>query len=302
MFIPVEVAAADPASLAPFWPRALLPDLRLLTGDRAVLGATSAALRHLGAGGALTFSLAPSALSPVRVHVSAVVPDAAVGAAEVFVSPRLAATLGVLRPRYLLVDPARGVSARVVERRIRDAAPAGVPLQLRVRGETPFLRQGDAVLAPAMVKKLFGEFASTLPTLAGWFTAQSDWVQRHIVMARVPILGHVRCNHLIIRQLRAALVEIRARGLAKLIDAGDYGGCFAPRLITGGDRVSGPGHHAWGIAIDINVSRNPFGGRPTQDPRIVAIFRRWGFTWGGRWIVPDGMHFEATRIVPAPGG
>jgi hypothetical protein len=24
----------------------------------------------------------------------------------------------------------------------------------------------------------------------------------------------------------------------------------------------------------------------------VEIFDRWGFTWGGSWLVPDGMHFE----------
>jgi hypothetical protein len=55
---------------------------------------------------------------------------------------------------------------------------------------------------------------------------------------------------------------------------------------------AGISHHAWGVAVDINVSRNPFGGTPHQDPRIVEIFERWGFTWGGQWLVPDGMHFE----------
>jgi hypothetical protein len=29
-----------------------------------------------------------------------------------------------------------------------------------------------------------------------------------------------------------------------------------------------------------------------MDPRIVDIFRRWGFAWGGTWVRPDGMHFE----------
>ena len=149
-----------------------------------------------------------------------------------------------------------------------------------------------------MVKQLFGEFAAA-PTAnsGGWFTMDPRWVRRNIISVGVPILGRVTCNRRIVPQLRAALEEVGARGLARLIDPGDYGGCYTPRLLSTADPGAGPGHHAWGIAIDINVSKNPFGGRATQDPRIVAIFRRWGFTWGGGWLVPDGMHFEAKRIV-----
>ena len=29
--------------------------------------------------------------------------------------------------------------------------------------------------------------------------------------------------------------------------------------------------HSWGIAVDINVDVNPLGGKPHQDPRLVAI-------------------------------
>jgi D-alanyl-D-alanine carboxypeptidase len=29
------------------------------------------------------------------------------------------------------------------------------------------------------------------------------------------------------------------------------------------------------------------------------VFERWGFTWGGRWLVPDGMHFEFLRFPQA---
>jgi D-alanyl-D-alanine carboxypeptidase len=32
----------------------------------------------------------------------------------------------------------------------------------------------------------------------------------------------------------------------------------------------------------------------------VAIFERWGFTWGGRWLVLDGMHFELLSQRPPP--
>ncbi|MGH2687360.1 MAG: M15 family metallopeptidase [Actinomycetota bacterium] len=30
------------------------------------------------------------------------------------------------------------------------------------------------------------------------------------------------------------------------------------------------------------------------------MFERWGFEWGGRWLVPDPMHFELTPPVAPP--
>ena len=81
MFVPVEVAAADPAALAPFWPPALQPALAALGRGEAVLGTTSAGIRRLGPGGELIFSRASRLMFPLRVRVGAVVPDAAVGAA-----------------------------------------------------------------------------------------------------------------------------------------------------------------------------------------------------------------------------
>jgi hypothetical protein len=302
MFIPVEVAAADPVALRPFWPPALRPGLATLARGQALLGSTSAGIRRLGRGGVLVFSHAPAGGTRSRVDVGGVVPDAAVGAAEVFVAPAVARSLGVTRARYLLVDPVADAGPATIERAIRHVAPPGLGLRLRRRGQTPFLRQGDAVLAPVMVKRLFGEFdADPTANAGGWFTMDPAWVRRDVATASVPILGRVTCNRRIVPQLRAALRQVRSTGLSRLIDPGDYGGCYTPRLLSAADPSAGPGHHAWGIAIDLDVSRNPFGGTPTQDPRVVAIFRRWGFTWGGRWLVPDGMHFEAVRIVPVPG-
>jgi hypothetical protein len=34
-----------------------------------------------------------------------------------------------------------------------------------------------------------------------------------------------------------------------------------------------------------------------MDPRVVAIFEKWGFRWGGRWTKPDGMHFELAAVL-----
>lgn len=68
------------------------------------------------------------------------------------------------------------------------------------------------------------------------------------------------------------------------------------RSKTGGGGLS---THSWGIALDINPSRNPYQlgnwGPPQTDipPVIVDIFKKYGFAWGGDWAgQTDAMHFE----------
>jgi hypothetical protein len=46
------------------------------------------------------------------------------------------------------------------------------------------------------------------------------------------------------------------------------------------------------VAVDLNFGDNPTGLASVQDPRLVAIFARWGFTEGSGWLVPDAGHFE----------
>jgi hypothetical protein len=100
----------------------------------------------------------------------------------------------------------------------------------------------------------------------------------------------VTCHRALIAPLRRALARLQRRNLARLVDRGDYAGCYAPRRIPGSGSLS---LHAWGLAVDLNASTNPQGAEPRQDPRLVRAFEREGFTWGGRWpTAPDGMHFE----------
>ena len=43
---------------------------------------------------------------------------------------------------------------------------------------------------------------------------------------------------------------------------------------------------------------NQRGTRGDMDPRVVAIFERWGFRWGGTFhTVPDPMHFELAVLM-----
>ncbi|MFL5797973.1 MAG: M15 family metallopeptidase [Actinomycetota bacterium] len=286
--IPIEVAAAPLADYAPFLPpqdRALLP---ALAGGAGALGATSAELRRFGAGGTLRFGRR-------SVRIAGVVPDSAIGAHELFVSNRTAAVLGLRTERYLLIDPRPGVAEARMRAILRGLLPPGTLLQVRGPGETPFFRQGDAVLPPVRLKQLFGEFAAR-PMPNGWFRMDPAWTRVHVVRARVPILGVVRCNRAVVAQLRGALAQLRDAGLGGLIHPSEYGGCFAPRFANR-DPAEGVSHHSWGVAIDLNVAENLRGRVPTMDPRVVAAFERWGFTWGGRWIIPDGMHFEFARFA-----
>jgi hypothetical protein len=44
------------------------------------------------------------------------------------------------------------------------------------------------------------------------------------------------------------------------------------------------------LAAHIAAKAVPILGSVTCNRRMIPM--RWGFTWGGHWLVPDGMHFE----------
>jgi hypothetical protein len=130
----------------------------------------------------------------------------------------------------------------------------------------------------------------------GLFNIDPDWIDRNIEKTTVPVLGEVMCHRLIIPQLRAALEEIVELELDDLLDPDDYGGCWVPRHI-GFDETRPLSMHAWGVAFDVNVHTNLYGDPPLLDERIVEVFDRHGFDWGGDWRTPDGMHFELREFT-----
>jgi hypothetical protein len=284
--VPLEVAAVDPVDYTRFLPPADRGVLVELERGRGVLGESSAELRRIGPGGVLR-------VGGVDVEIAAVLPDELVGAHELLVSRKLGARLGVATDRYALLQPKAEPRKRPLVRQIRSILPPGTLLQVRLPGETPYFRHGDAVLPPVRIKLLFGEFAARpAPGRPGWLDLDPAWEGQHIATRRVPLLGRVTCNVALFPQIRGAIRELIAEGLAGTIDT--FSGCFARRYINR-DPGAGISHHSWGIALDINVPRNPFGAPPNQDPRMVEIFERWGFIWGGRFVRPDGMHFEYRR-------
>ena len=131
---------------------------------------------------------------------------------------------------------------------------------------------------------------------SGFIEPDPAWVAASIASGEVPVLGRVTCHRLVFPQLAAALAEIQQEGLASRIHRGDYGGCYVPRFIDRDPR-RGLSMHAFGLALDLNVSENYLGTRGHMDPRVVAIFEKWGFGWGGRWSRPDPMHFELARVI-----
>jgi hypothetical protein len=79
------------------------------------------------------------------------------------------------------------------------------------------------------------------------------------------------------------------------------GGTFNWRNIAGTSRLS---VHSFGAAIDLNTKYANYwrwaNGKPGNVPRyenqypmkLIAIFEKHGFIWGGRWYHYDTMHFE----------
>jgi hypothetical protein len=134
----------------------------------------------------------------------------------------------------------------------------------------------------------------------GWVRPDAAWVEANIAQAEVPILGEVTCHRVMIPQLAAALGEIESEGLSSLIRPESYAGCYAPRFIDRNPDLP-LSNHAFGLAIDLNSDTNQLGTEGDMDPRVVAIFERWGFEWGGHWERPDPMHFELARLLEPPG-
>jgi hypothetical protein len=285
--VPVEVAAVDVAEYRAFLPPAERAALAGLADGGALLGRTGAELRRVGPGATLTFG-------GMTLRVRGILEDELIGAHEVLVSRSTGQRLGIIRSRYLLVAPRSPAPRRRVEAGLRGALPPGTRLRVRAPGETPVFRHGDAVLPPLALKETFGEFAAA-PIEGGFLRVEDRWEERNIRTAHVPRLGTVRCHRRIIPLLRGALQELANRGLAGLVDPGQYGGCYSPRFANR-NPTAGLSHHAWGVAVDINVAQNLLGAEPRMDRRVVEVFERWGFTWGGRWLVPDGMHFEFMRF------
>src|SRR5207237_8973918 len=126
--------------------------------------------------------------------------------------------------RYLLV--ATTGEPVGVEKLTQSLVAGGTPVRFRTAGETPFLRDGDAVLPQALIKDRFGEFAyRDLPGRD--IEIDPVWSASHLVTQDVPILGRITCHRAVIGAVRAALADLVKSNLAALVAPGTSAGCFA---------------------------------------------------------------------------
>jgi hypothetical protein len=278
MAIPLDVIAIDPVTYPAVVPDADQQAFRGLLPGEALLGSSSAQLRGLEAGGQLVLQ------DGTTLRVAGVVDDSLVGAAEVVVRTGTGAPVGTDRERYVLFTT--NTDRAVVEAAVRAAAP-DVAMRVRAPGETPFLRSSDAVLPQVLIKQVFGEFAYDPTSGRREFRQEPGWAAEHVVSARVPLLGQIRCHRSLLPALRGAMEELAENNLGGLV--GSFDGCYNPRLVAVGGSIS---RHAWGAAVDLNFSRNPTGASSAQDARLVEVMERWGFVSGDDWLVPDSGHFE----------
>jgi D-alanyl-D-alanine carboxypeptidase len=281
MIIPFETAYVNPADYAEFVSPPDRDKVRSLGAGETLIPRTSEELRGAGTGMSLR-------LRSGDLTVAGVVDDVTTGGYEALSAGRAPRQWNAV-DRFVLIGLDRKSKTNLVERKLRSLLQPGQPLRLRPSGVNPFLRYGDAVLPQLIIKANFGEFSVRPVPGEQFFEIEESWRRRNVRTATVPVVGEVTCHRSLIPQVRAAMKEVVARDLAYTIQPEQYAGCYAPRFVNNGHRLS---HHTWGIALDFNASENPTGIRPNLDRRLVEVMRGHGFTWGGDWLVPDGMHFE----------
>jgi hypothetical protein len=177
------------------------------------------------------------------------------------------------------------------------------PLVLDVRKAVAKDARVDMLRPPAQRMSFFdvGDARRRLGSLTyqvtpdGQVIVDPKWVAENIVTQSVPIIGRMTCHKAMFPQMIKAFSEIEAAGLADKIHPDQYEGCYWPKLIEDSGHLS---MHAWGLAFDLNVPTNQRLTHGDMDPGVVAIFKKWGFRWGGDWKgTPDPMHFEMAALL-----
>ena len=212
--------------------------------------------------------------------------------ADLVVDEATGARLGLQPTTAVVVAADEGKDPVVLAEEVRKIVGEGAQVDLL----SPPAQNPVAFLSGSKAAKAFGAFSYRyFPD--GTIAPDAAWVRANIVTANVPIMGRVTCHRLMVPQLRGALEEVQAAGLGHLLRT--YDGCYVPRFIARNPDNS-ISLHTWGIAIDMDASTNYRGIRGTMDIRIVEIFKRWGFRWGGDWQYTDPMHFELGALLTTP--
>lgn len=288
----VSVVWADPVEFRPFapnvtaradfvWRGLARGEVFLAHEESRILGAPS---------GSRLFVTAPAGLRALRV--GGVASNGIPNFAGALISRAQGASLGLPQPNLILVGKDSKTTLTTLQKELKKRLPD-------TRFEVTAAGAGHTFLGGGDSARLFGTFTFTRNP-DGSIVPDEAWVSKNIVSKSVPILGTVRCHRLLFPQLIAALMQVQGQGASNAIDVAEFhrvGGCYVPRLVRGENPNRPVSMHAWGLALDMNVGRNPSGAPPNQDPRLVAAFERWGFRWGGRWSPPDAHHFELASLI-----
>lgn len=285
---PVHVVAVDPARYRAFTPPGTAETTAvwdaIARGELVVAHAVAKRLRLVLGGPVLV--LASGKVVPMRLGALATT----LPGADFLVDKRLVPVLHLQRNTGLVIS-ARGADSAELAAEARKVAGHSARIDLLTAPKA----NPVAFLTGSRAARAFGAFSYRYYP-DGTIEPDAEWVAENIRSERVPILGVVTCHRLMLPQLRAALSEVKAAGLASAIHPGEYGGCYVPRFIE-----RSPDYpislHTWGIAIDLNVPENLRGTSGRIDRRVVAIFKRWGFRWGGDWSWTDPMHFELGALL-----
>jgi hypothetical protein len=261
----------------------------LLTGE-AVVAVDTAEQLALG-------SEAKMRIAGKPIDVGAFADNGAPNLADVIVASHVGRHVHLGPDDALVIGARPGVSIDALEKALEKRL-SGTGALLK-----PLIPESPMSLEPAPIPQQVGTAEGDLIGRMsfrilrnGFIEPDREWVQASIAIAEVPILGSVTCHRLLLPQLHAALSEVQRRGLSELINPRDYGGCYVPRFIDR-DPSRALSMHAFGLAVDLNVSSNQLGTKGNMDPRVVEVFERWGFVWGGRWSTPDPMHLELARLI-----
>ncbi len=281
----VTVASVDPATFRRFTPvgtaestplwqavvggevvasHAVAKRLRLVLGRNVTLRGTSTATVRLG-------GLATTGIPGT----------------DLVVATGLGIALGVTKSTGVLLNSGKADPTTLASRARAVAGKADVDLL------TPPAANPLAFLSGSRAARAFGAFSYRYYP-DGTIVPDGRWVRQNITSQSVPILGTITCHRLMFPQLRSALNEIVRSGLASEVRA--FNGCYVPRFIES-DPSRPISLHTWGIALDLDSAANGRGTQGTMDPRVVTIFKRWGFRWGGDWSWTDPMHFELGALL-----
>jgi hypothetical protein len=145
-------------------------------------------------------------------------------------------------------------------------------------------------LSRSEVEQQFGKFSYSLLS-GGRIRIDPNWVEQNITP--VNVYGRrILLNKQVAPYFEAALKELQENGFQYLINENDLGmGGYVPRRtkrLRGGyyNTIS---RHAWGIAVDLNPSKYPYGTYTQQPKPLIDIMSKYGFNIILR---SDPMHFE----------